>query len=74
MLKGVLIMPIITIEITPQEYAKKAEISKIFTDELSRITGISKEPIVVLFHELSPEYIAKEGKMLDEIIKDGKSE
>jgi phenylpyruvate tautomerase PptA (4-oxalocrotonate tautomerase family) len=42
-------MPVITIQMTRQEYAKKAEIAKVFTDELSRITGIPKEPIVVLF-------------------------
>lgn len=59
-------MPLITIEITPQEYSKKAEISKVFTDELSRITGIPKEPIVVLFHEVSPDQIATAGEMLTE--------
>lgn len=59
-------MPVITIEITPQDYAKKAEIARVFTDELSRITGIPKEPIVVLFHDLSPEHIASAGQMLVE--------
>jgi len=59
-------MPIITIEITPQEYQKKAEISKAFTDDLSRITGIPKEPIVVVFHEASPDQVATAGEMLTE--------
>lgn len=62
-------MPIITIEILPQEYEKKAEIAKVFTDELSRITGIPKEPIVVLFHDLSPEHAATAGEMLAEKFK-----
>lgn len=59
-------MPIITIEMTPQEYEKKAEIAKVFTDELHRITGIPKEPITVLFHDLSPAHIASAGTMLSE--------
>ena len=54
-------MPLITIEMMPQEYAKKAEIAKVFTDELSRITGVPKEPITVLFHDLSPEHAASAG-------------
>jgi 4-oxalocrotonate tautomerase family enzyme len=62
-------MPVITIEITPQEYAKKAEIARVFTEELSRITGIPKEPIVVLFHDLSPEHVAAAGEMLVEKFK-----
>jgi phenylpyruvate tautomerase PptA (4-oxalocrotonate tautomerase family) len=62
-------MPLITIEITPQEYSKKAEISKVFTDELSRITGIPKEPIVVVFHEVSPDQIATAGELLTEKFK-----
>ncbi len=66
-------MPIITIEIVPQEYEKKAEIAKVFTDELNRITGIPKEPIVVLFHELPPENAAEAGKMLTEKFKSEQS-
>jgi phenylpyruvate tautomerase PptA (4-oxalocrotonate tautomerase family) len=57
-------MPIITIEITPQDYVKKAEITMVFTNELSRITGIPKGPIVVLFHEVSAENSALAGEML----------
>lgn len=66
-------MPVITIEITPQDYAKKAEIARVFTDELSRITGIPKEPIVVLFHDLSSEHIASAGQMLVEKFQDRQS-
>ncbi len=62
-------MPIITIEMTPQDYAKKAEIAKVFTNELSRITGIPKDPIVVLFHDLSAEHCANAGEMLVEKFK-----
>lgn len=59
-------MPIITIEITPQSYEKKAEIARVFTEELHRITNIPKEPISVLFHELPEENIASAGIMLKE--------
>ena len=62
-------MPIITIQIIPLEYEKKAEIAKVFTNELSRITGIPKEPIVVLFHDLSPEHAATAGEMLADKFK-----
>lgn len=62
-------MPIITIEITPQDYEKKAAIAKVFTDELSRITGIPKEPIVVVFHETPADSIASAGEMLTEKFK-----
>ena len=53
----------------PQEYSKKAEIAKVFTNELSRITGIPKEPIVVLFHDVSPEHAAIAGEMLADKFK-----
>ncbi len=62
-------MPIITIEMTPQDYEKKAEIAKVFTEELHRITGIPKEPMVVLFHDLTPEHCATAGEMLAEKFK-----
>ena len=38
------IVPIITIEITPLDYEKKAEIAKVFTNELSRITRNTEGP------------------------------
>ena len=59
-------MPIITIEITPQPYEKKAEIAKVFTEELHRITGIPTAPISILFHEQPEENIASGGVMLKE--------
>ena len=59
-------MPVITIEMVQQEYAKKAEIVRVFTKELCRITGIPKDIIVVLFHDLSPEQVAAGGEMLAE--------
>ena len=63
-------MPIITIEITPQPYEKKAEIAKVFTEELHRITNIPTAPISVIFHEQPEENIASGGVMLD--VKHGK--
>ncbi|MDD3398319.1 MAG: tautomerase family protein [Candidatus Methanomethylophilaceae archaeon] len=62
-------MPVITIDMLPRDYAKKSEIAKVFTDEMSRIAGIPKEAIVVLFHELSPEDFATGGEMLAERIR-----
>ena len=59
-------MPIITIEITPQSYEKKAEIAKVFTEELHRITNIPTAPISIIFHEQSEENIASGGVMLKE--------
>jgi phenylpyruvate tautomerase PptA (4-oxalocrotonate tautomerase family) len=59
-------MPIITIEITPQPYEKKAEIAKVFTEELHRITNIPTAPISVIFHEQPEENIASGGIMLKE--------
>ena len=59
-------MPIITVAITPQSYEKKTEIAKAFTEELHRITGIPREPITVLFHELPVENISSGGTMLKE--------
>ena len=59
-------MPIITIEITPQPYEKKAEIARVFTEELHRITNIPTAPISVIFHEQSEENIASGGVMLKE--------
>ena len=67
-------MPLITIEMMPQEYEKKAEIAKVFTDELSRITGVPKEPIAVLFRDLTPEHAALAGEMLVEKFKREQSE
>lgn len=65
-------MPLITIEMFPQEYEKKAEIAKVFTDELNRITGIPKEPISIVFHDLTPEHVATAGVMVAEKHKDSK--
>ena len=59
-------MPIITIEITPQPYEKKAEIARVFTEELHRITNIPTAPISVIFHEQPEENIASGGIMLKE--------
>jgi 4-oxalocrotonate tautomerase family enzyme len=62
-------MPIVQISILPQSADKKAEISKIITDEIHRITGIRKEAIIVLFNELPAENIAEGGVMLSEKFK-----
>jgi 4-oxalocrotonate tautomerase family enzyme len=62
-------MPLITVEMIPQDYEKKAEIAKVFTDELSIITGVPKEPITVIFHDISPEHVALAGEMLVEKFK-----
>lgn len=66
-------MPVITIEIVPQDYEKKEEISKVFTEELSRITGIPQDPVTVIFHDVSPQNVSFGGKMLDQQFKDEQS-
>ena len=42
-------MPIVQITILPQSAEKKAEMSRVITDEIHRITGIRKEAMVILF-------------------------
>lgn len=59
-------MPQISIVIDPQPYEKKKEIVEVFTNELHRITGIPKQPISIVFHELSPENLSSGGVMLKE--------
>jgi 4-oxalocrotonate tautomerase family enzyme len=62
-------MPIVQISILPQSSEKKAEISKVITDEIHRITGIRKEAIVIFFYELPAENCADGGEMLSEKFK-----
>lgn len=65
-------MPLITIEILPQELEKKKEIVKVFTEELSRITGIPKEPITIIFHESPADNFSAGGELLSERFKNRK--
>jgi phenylpyruvate tautomerase PptA (4-oxalocrotonate tautomerase family) len=62
-------MPIVTITILPQSAEKKAEISRVITNEINRIEGIPKEAIVIAFYELSAESFATNGVMLSEKFK-----
>ena len=62
-------MPVIQISILPQSAEKKAEISKVISDEIHRITGIRKEAMIVLFNELPAENVAEGGEMLSEKFK-----
>jgi 4-oxalocrotonate tautomerase family enzyme len=62
-------MPIVQITILPQSAEKKAEMSKVITDEIHRITGIRKEAMVILFYELPAENCADGGEMLSEKFK-----
>lgn len=62
-------MPIIQISILPQSTEKKAEIAKVITDEMHRITGIRKEAMVVMFTELPAENFATNGELLSEQFK-----
>ena len=59
-------MPIVQISILPQSAEKKAEMSKVITDEIHRITGIPKQAMVILFYELPAENIATNGEVLSE--------
>ena len=62
-------MPIVTITILPQSVEKKAEMSKVITNEINRITAIPKDAIVIAFHELPAENFAANGEMLFEKLK-----
>jgi 4-oxalocrotonate tautomerase family enzyme len=62
-------MPIVTITILPQPVEKKAEMSRVITDDINRITGIPKDAIVIAFHELPAENFATNGEMLFEKFK-----
>jgi phenylpyruvate tautomerase PptA (4-oxalocrotonate tautomerase family) len=62
-------MPIVQISILPQPTEKKAEMSRVITDEMHRITGIRKEAFVVMFYELSAESCATSGVLLSEQFK-----
>ncbi|MEI6766399.1 MAG: tautomerase family protein [Bacteroidota bacterium] len=62
-------MPIVQISILPQSAEKKAEMSKVITDEIHRITGIRKEAMIILFYELPAENCADGGEMLSEKFK-----
>ena len=66
-------MPLITIELVPQAYEKKAQIAKVFTDELQKITGVPREAITIVFHELPPENFAPGGELLSEKWKKNQS-
>jgi 4-oxalocrotonate tautomerase family enzyme len=62
-------MPIVSITILPQSVEKKAEMSKVITNEINRITGIPKDAIVIAIHELPAENFATNGEMLFEKFK-----
>ena len=59
-------MPIVTVETLPQSKEKKEEIAKIFTSELSRITGIPQNAIVMIFRDVPPENMANGGVLMSE--------
>jgi len=62
-------MPLVQITILPQSVEKKAEMSKVITSEINRITGIPKEAMVIAFYELPAESCATNGMMLSEQLK-----
>ncbi len=63
-------MPIVQITILPQSVEKKTEMSRVITDEMHRITGIPKDVITIMFHELPAESFATGGEMLSEKLKE----
>jgi phenylpyruvate tautomerase PptA (4-oxalocrotonate tautomerase family) len=62
-------VPLVQITILPQLLEKKAEMSRVITDEINRITGIPKEAMVIAFYELPAESCATNGEMLCEQFK-----
>ena len=63
-------MPNVSISLSPQPTEKKAEMAKVITAELSRITGIPSEHFVIMFNEMPKESIAVGGVLLSELHKD----
>ena len=62
-------MPIVQITLMPQSVEKKAEMSRVITDEINRITNIPRDAIIIAFTELSAENIASDGILLAEQLK-----
>ena len=62
-------MPVITINMVPVAYEKKAEVAKVFSEELSRIAGAPKEAVTILFYDVPPENAAHGGELLAEVFK-----
>lgn len=62
-------MPVVSINITKQSTEKKAEISKVITEDLSRITSIPSERFIIMFNELPKECFAVGGELLSELHK-----
>lgn len=66
-------MPIIQITILPQTKEKKAEISRVLTDEMHKMTGITKDAFVIVFNEVPADNIADGGELLSDLfLKRGK--
>ena len=59
-------MPVVTLEVCNMTKEQKAETARVFTEELSRITGLPKVAIIVLFHELPYEDVASGGVLLSD--------
>ncbi len=62
-------MPNVLISISPQEKEKKAQMAKVVTEELSRISGIERGHFVIMFNEMPKESIAVGGVLLSELHK-----
>lgn len=62
-------MPVVEISMLPQSSEKKAEMYKVITDEIHRITDIPKEAIVIMFNELPADNFGTGGEMLSERFK-----
>lgn len=62
-------MPNVSISISPLPTEKKAEIVKVLTEQLSRITEIPSEHFVIMFNEIPKESIGVGGVLLSELQK-----
>jgi len=51
---------------------KRKEVIKSFTDTASRVTGIGKSAFVVYLRESGPEDVGVDGKLLEDVLKEGK--
>ena len=67
-------MPIVQISLIPQSEENKAEMSRVITDEIHRITNIPKESIVIAFYESPAENFATNGILVSEKFRRMKKE
>lgn len=65
-------MPIITVQMTPQSNETKAEMIRVITTELSRVTALPQDAFRVIIQDIPAENIGIGGKTLSRIREESK--